>query len=823
MVRPGSNSRHADFPHRPAGLLGMALMAATVLAAGPELHQFNPPGGQCGTDVAARLVGAHLENPQAILFYEPGIAAADLAGVDDKNASVRLTIAPDCALGEHHLRLRTASGWSELRTFWVGALPEVAADPKNNRPAAPQKIPLGCTVSGVIQNEHVDAYSVTVKAGQRLTAVVEGMRLGRAMFDPYLAIRDARQVDLVTCDDSSLLLQDPIACVIAPADGEYTVLIREASYGGSGDCHYRLHIGTFPAPSVAVPLGGHAGEKLDFQLRGDGAAPLAGAITLPATPQMQFPYYARDTAEGAVSPNLLWVSNLPTYVPPNTGSQPASAPAAATPPLAFDGVLTTPGATDKWRITARKDAALDVTVRARHLRSPLDSVLEICDAAGKSLASNDDANGPDSYLRFVPPADGEYELRVRDQRGRGSPLFAYRLEVAPPQPEINLTLDRVDSRRPQFLQALAVPRGNRMAGLLRVERKDIGGAVEIAAEGLPAGVSCAAATIGAEWQVTPIVFDATADAPLDGRLCQVHGRIAREGGPLTTDLRQDVPLVLGPPNDTVYYRTEVSGLAVAACEAVPFQVRLIEPPTPILRNGALQLQVLVERVRDFKGEITVQMLWNPPGISSSPNLTIPAEQAQGALVLNAAADAALRSYKVALLAHANLGGGDQWVSTQLVDLAIADRYFNGAIQLAATEPGKPVPLLCKLEPMLPLPAVGKVALLGLPPKTSAAALDVKPDDKELVFDVHPEADAPVGEHGGLFCELTTTLNGQPVTHRFAFNGKLRIDKPKPVEAAAAPPPPPGAAPPKPVSRLEQLRRSAAEKSGTPAAEKGKTH
>ena len=34
-------------------------------------------------------------------------------------------IAADCRLGEHAFRLRTATGLSELRTFWVGALPVV--------------------------------------------------------------------------------------------------------------------------------------------------------------------------------------------------------------------------------------------------------------------------------------------------------------------------------------------------------------------------------------------------------------------------------------------------------------------------------------------------------------------------------------------------------------------------------------------------------------------------------------------------------------------------------------------------------------------------
>ena len=54
-----------------------------------------------------------------------------------------------------------------------------------------QPVPLNCTVNGVIQNEEIDYYSVQAKKGDRITAEVEGMRLGRDMFDPWAAILDA--------------------------------------------------------------------------------------------------------------------------------------------------------------------------------------------------------------------------------------------------------------------------------------------------------------------------------------------------------------------------------------------------------------------------------------------------------------------------------------------------------------------------------------------------------------------------------------------------------------------------------------------------------
>ena len=64
----------------------------------------------------------------------------------NKLVKATVNIAPDCRLGEFHLRLRTASGLSELRTFYVGPCPVVAEIEPNNTPAQAQKIALNTTV-----------------------------------------------------------------------------------------------------------------------------------------------------------------------------------------------------------------------------------------------------------------------------------------------------------------------------------------------------------------------------------------------------------------------------------------------------------------------------------------------------------------------------------------------------------------------------------------------------------------------------------------------------------------------------------------------------
>src|SRR5205807_8176001 len=132
-------------------------------------------------------------------------------------------IAPETQLGEHALRVRCKTGVSELRTFFVGALTVVAEKEPNSDFAAPQKIPLNVTITGVIDNEDVDYFAVDLKKGQRLSVEIEGMRLGTTLFDPYIAILDSKRFELATSDDSPLLKQDGMCAIVAPEDGTYIV------------------------------------------------------------------------------------------------------------------------------------------------------------------------------------------------------------------------------------------------------------------------------------------------------------------------------------------------------------------------------------------------------------------------------------------------------------------------------------------------------------------------------------------------------------------------------------------------------------------------
>jgi hypothetical protein len=805
-------------------LCALCVLCGEGYSASPLLNGIAPRGAQRGTDAIFLFNGGRLSDAQELLFYSPGLTTTKLEVVNDGQVKAAVKIAPNCQLGEHAVRLRTATGVSELRTFYVGALPVVDEKEPNSDFAAPQKIPLNVTVQGVIDNEDVDYFAVECKKGQRLSVEIEGMRLGGALFDPYIAILDSKRFELAACDDTPMLHQDAACGIVVPADGTYVIQVRESAYGGNGACSYRLHVGTFPRPLAVVPAGGKCGEEIEVTFIGDPTGPFKQKVKLPATPDAKFGLFAQDAGGVSPSPVPFRVSEFGNVIEADGNSTPQTGTLVPQLPTALNGVISKPGEVDYYRFKAKKGQAFDVHCFARRLGSPLDSVMTLGVVGGGALAANDDAVGPDSYFRFTFPEDKEYYLGIADHLHQGGPTYFYRVEFLPIEPRAVVTIPS-PVQYSQERHALAIPRGNRMATLVNVARSDFGGEVTIGADSLPAGVVMSAENMAANLDTVPVVLEAAPTASVGGKLTALTARHADPAQKIQSRFNLNADLIIGNPGQSVYWRVEADRTAVAVTDEAPFKITIVEPKAPLVQNGSMNLKITAERKPGFTAPITIVPLFNPPGVGSASSVVIPEKQNEVLLPINAAGNAQVRKWKTAVLGTATVGNGPVWVSSQLATLEVAPPYVAFTMERAASEQGKPTDIFCKIQVNTPFTGSAKVKLLGLPPKVTTPDLEITKDSKELAFKLVIDKTSPPGQHKNIFCQVVAMKDGEPVVQS-AGGTELRIDVPLPPKVNAPPKPTPTPAATKPaetpkapekrLTRLEQLRKEQEEREkGTP--------
>ncbi|WP_417382603.1 PPC domain-containing protein [Gimesia sp.] len=797
------------------GILTIALgllLVAPAWAADPALNYVRPRGGQRGTEVSLTFIGARLSDAVEILSYKKGFEFKEIKA-DPKNANVCtaiVKIAPDCALGEHTFQVRTKSGVSDYKTFWVGQFPEVAEKEPNSEFDTPQPIELNHTVTGIVQNEDVDHYVVTAKKGQRISAEIEGIRLATTLFDPYISILDEKRFELKAEDDLPLLRNDAAISVVAPEDGKYTILVRDSSYGGNGAAFYRLHVGTYPRPTAVYPAGGQLGTKQQVTFKGNTIDNLVQEFQLPDKPDAEFELFASDAGGSAPSGNVfrLFPHGNSMEQEPNNDLKSASAAAL---PNAFNGIIEKEGDIDFFKFQAKKDQTLEIECYARRIRSPLDPVVNLYNAKSQRLGGNDDSRGPDSYFRYKFPADGEYAISITDHLARGGVDFVYRIEMLPVSPELELGIPR-NARYSQERQRIVVARGNRFSAIVSAKRSNFGGEIALDTSNFPKGIKVHAEPMAANLTTMPVVFEAAADAPVEGELIELTGRHVDPKQNISGVFTNRADLVRVRNNQLLWLK-DVAQIPVVVVEELPFKLDIVEPKAPLTRNGSMQLKVVVTRKEGFDEPITLQFPFRPPGVGASSRVTIPKGKNEAFYPINANSKAEMKKWKVFVIGSANVGG-NSWVSSQLAPLEVADSFVDLDLARTAVEQGQETEIICKVNMKNPFEGDAKIKLIGLPPKVTTEDISFNKESKELVFKVKTDPASPQGRHKSLFCQVEIPINGETVVHTTGRT-ELRIDKPAPPKkdepakpATVAKKEEPKKAAPKRLTRLEQLRLEA---------------
>ncbi|MDB4614239.1 PPC domain-containing protein [bacterium] len=807
-----------------AAAIMLLVGASTAIAASPTLTVIVPRGVQRGTERVLTFTGARLKDAEEIFFYKPGFKVTKIEPVNNNSFKATIQVSAGCDLGEHTAQVRTKSGISEYRTFFVGALPAVAEKEPNSLFAEPQAISANVTVEGVVQAEDVDYFTVDCKKGERLSLEIEGMRFGQTLFDPYIAVLDSRRFEVKAVDDSPLVRQDAVCSVIIPEDGTYTIEVRESGYGGNGNCRYRLHVGHFPRPIAVFPAGGKRGEKVDVKYIGDASGDIAANITVPKEDIAAYAIHAQDDKGISPTGNPFRISdhgNAFEAEPNNSRSQATTVEL----PLAFNGILQQPEDIDFFKFAAQKGKVYEVECYGRRIRSAVDPVMNLYDTKGKGLAGSDDSRGPDSYFRFTVPADGEYTLRVTDHLKRGGPEFVYRVELTEVRKELTLGIPR-NARYSQLRQQIYVPRGNRFATVISASRKNFGGNLVLEPGDLPAGIKMVTKPEGTDvfagmpsfMNTMPVVFEAAADAPLGGKLINFQARHEDPKQNIIGNFRNRADFVIAQPGQSLYAWKDVQQLSFAVIDELPFHLEIVQPKVPIVKNGSMLLKIIAKKKKGWDEQIDIQFPFRPPGIGATSRVRMKKGQNECLYTLSANSGARVGKWPIYAIGSANVSG-TAWVASQMAMLEVEDPFVGITLQRTNVEQGKDTEVFAKVEIKREFAGNAKVELLGLPNKVTTTVLEANKDTKELVFKVKTDKKSPAGAHKNVFCRVTVTKNAEPIIHARTGKTELRIDKPLPPKKNAPPKPaakkvaakkpaPAKAAPEKRLSRLEKLRLEA---------------
>lgn len=797
-----------------------AALSAVATAATPVLDRVEGAVLQRRGRCRVTLVGQNLSGIGGALFYRPGLRLEGVEAASEGAATLVVSAEADCPLGEHPFNAFGPAGVAPIATLHVSPFPirdeaSLAASASIDTPRTISPLPAegGVTITGVVDGAEVDAFAVELDAGDRLSAEAVGVRLGGAFFDAALEVAGPDGRVIVSCDDSTLAAQDPVASIVAERSGRYVVRVREAAFGGDPESRYLLHVGHFPRPTVAWPVAARRGETTPLLLLGQAGPPLAAEAQAPADAGERFAFFPQ-TPSGVTAPTPVWLAA--SDAAPTVEAEPNDNPAAATPaigtsaPIAFDGRLEAAGDADHFAFQAARGDRLEVVLLAARVGSPLDGVLTLLGPDGRAVATSDDLHGRDSGASFTVARDGRHVVRVADHLGRGGDEFVYRVEVRRPAPRLELAVVSHAPTPAQRGESVLVPRRGRAAALVTVRRQGFSGDVALDVAGLPEGVAAEARPVAADGHVALITF--TADERASGAaLASVRGRSESEP-PVEGELAQRVGLVFGDPRQTVYHAVEVSRVPVAVVAPSPFEVEVAPPGARLAQDGRLDLRVRVRRAEGFRGEVTLATPVLPAWVERSESpVVIPADQTEGLYPLVAGPRAVEGTTPLVVVATAEDDAGPlPAVAAAAIDLGVAAPYAEAAIARTSTEQGAAVRVPCALTWRRDAPPGVTATLRGLPKGASAAPLAVAPGQGELEFVVEVGEETPASTHNTLMVELAVPENGAAMTQFLGRGGVLEVY-------------PRGGSPQETASRLAVLRARRAAPQGAAGSVAAERH
>jgi hypothetical protein len=354
----------------------------------------------------------------------------------EEKGKLSVTIATDAVPGTRWIRVFDDAGASAPIPFIVGNLPETL-ETEPNEGATDALAPM---VAPVVANGRlgrsgdVDVWLVNLRRGQTLVASLMAHEGLGSPVDAVMQIVSSRGQMLALNHDQRGL--DPEITFVAPSDDNYLVRVfgfpstpnTTIGFAGGDSYVYRLTLATSPFVDYCWPLAVTRGRESRVELFGWNIADPERIIT-PVAERDEFPIAdprLANTASVRVEEHETIVEIEPNDL---------AAAQAITLPVTITGRIDPPGDIDAFAFIGKKGNPLTFDLASRELGYPLDAVVEVLDAEGKSLIRVDDlGEARDPSLTFTPPADGPFRLVVQDLNNSGSVRHVYRLRASKAEP-----------------------------------------------------------------------------------------------------------------------------------------------------------------------------------------------------------------------------------------------------------------------------------------------------------------------------------------------------------------------------------------------------
>lgn len=494
------------FSFRWNALLSVALLvpAAAASAQAPAISRTTPQAVAPGQTADIVVTGSNLAGATSLWtsFGEPASPTPDMPG-DAGRAVFRVTAPAENSLGIHGIRVVGPGGVSSLRLFVVDDLPSVAEASGNNTPETAQAVTLPCAVDGQVDSLSRDYFKFDAAAGQKVSFEILARRLGSPLdASLYLYRADGRELHFV--DDTEGLSSDCHFSYTFADAGSYIIEVRDIQFAGGGNHLYRLRIGDFPCISTAVPMAVQRGTTAAVTFAGQDAAEAAGTeLTIAADSTATYASVSTRRPGGVSSAFApVEITDAPEYTEqePNDTAEQANAIAIGT---SVNGRFEQRGDIDRFAFDAKAGQRFEFAGITRQANAAGDLMLRIYDAAGKQVTAVDDVGPAEGSLNYTFPADGRYTLAVHDLNRRGGPQYSYRVAVSPFGPGFTLQ---------STVDAVNVAAGGITAVLVNATRVEYDGPIDLALEGLPAGLTSLPTRMGPGMSLAVLTVQSAPDA-----------------------------------------------------------------------------------------------------------------------------------------------------------------------------------------------------------------------------------------------------------------------------------------------------------------------